>query len=402
MRKIDYEYIANQISSLTRIPIRVYRDNELIHYCNPTHFPKDPAAPFLDRFLDIKQSVSYYLTPYEQFYGIIFHSNLRFVIGPTYQIAPSREKIREFMFLLDLKANYLELYQNLMHDITPMPLELFLRELCLIYYFISEEKMNISDIAIYDSVSAIASQNENFSKEPAFSSNLPAPASGDDFFSDEHTTYEFESQMLHFVENGDMDGLLEHVTSHSTGRPGKVAKTYLRQMKNIFISSATLVSRAAIRGGLPTEEALSLSDRYIQHCENHTDPEQIMNLQYHMVLDYTSLVAELQNGVRYDKFLRSVTSYVREHLTEHISVEQIAKDLYVSRSYLSTKFKKETGETLSSYIQKQQIERAKDYLKNTKKSILEISTYLGFSSQGYFQNVFKKHTGMTPKEFRDA
>ena len=402
MHKIDYEYIANQISSLTRIPIRVYRDNELIHYCNPTHFPKDPATPFLDRFLDIKQSVSYYLTPYEQFYGIICHSNLRFVIGPTYQIAPSREKIREFMFLLDLKANYLELYQNLMRDITPMPLELFLRELCLIYYFISEEKMNISDIAIYDSVSAIASQNENFSKEPAFSLNQPVSASGDDFTADEHTTYEFESQMLHFVENGDMDGLLEHVKSHSTGRPGKVAKTYLRQIKNIFISSATLVSRAAIRGGLPTEEALSLSDRYIQHCENHTDPEQIMNLQYHMVLDYTSLVAELQNGVRYDKFLRSVTSYVREHLTEHISVEQIAKDLYVSRSYLSTKFKKETGETLSSYIQKQQIERAKDYLKNTKKSILEISTYLGFSSQGYFQNVFKKHTGMTPKEFRDA
>lgn len=402
MREIDYEYIATQISSLTRIPIRVYKGNLLACYCDPTHFPKDPASPFLDRFFDIRQAVSYYLTPYEQFYGIICAQDLRFVIGPTYQMAPAREKIREFMFLLDLKANYMKLYQKLMNSITPMPLELFLRELCMIYYFISEEKIDFSDIAVYDSLSAIASQNENFSKEQSHSRTYSSVTGQNEFQANEHTTYEFENQMLHFVQAGDMDGLLELIKSRSTGRPGKVATTYLRQLKNIFISSATLVSRAAIAGGLPMEEALSLSDRYIQHCENHTDPEQIMNLQYHMVLDYTSLVAKLRNGSSYDKFLRSVTCYVREHLTDHLSVEQMAKDLYVSRSYLSTKFKKETGETLSSYIQRQQIERAKDYLKNTKKSILEISTYLGFSSQGYFQNIFKKYTGMTPKQFRDA
>lgn len=402
MREIDSEYIANQISSLTRIPIRVYIDDELVNYFDPTHFPKDPASPFLDSFMAIGQAVSYYITPYEQFYGIISYSNLRFVIGPTYQMAPSREKIREFMFLLDLKANYMELYQNLMKGITPMPLELFLRELCLIYYFISEEKIEISDIAIYDSASAVSAQNKNFTDVKNTLTDISAPSHDDNFYPDEHTTYEFETRMLQFVQNGDMDGLLELVKTSSAGRPGKVAKTYLRQIKNIFISSATLVSRAAILGGLPTEEALSLSDRYIQHCENHTEPEQIMNLQYNMVLDYTSLVAKLHDGAQYDKFLRTVTGYVREHLTDGITIGQMAKDLYINRSYLSTRFKKETGEALSAYIRKQQIERAKEYLKNTDKSILEISTYLGFSSQGYFQNVFKKHTGMTPKDFRDA
>ena len=383
MREIDFEYIANQISSLTRIPIRVYIDNEPVLYSDGAHFPKDPATPFLESLMSIEQAVSYYITPYEQFYGIINCSNVRFIIGPTYQMAPSREKIREFMFLLDLKENYMELYQRLMQNITPMPLELFLRELCLIYYFISEEKIELSDISV-------------------IKSDEPSLTFDDDAYSEEHTTYEFETRMLNLVKNGDMNGLLELVKNSSTGRPGKVAKTYLRQLKNIFISTATLVSRAAILGGLPTEEALSLSDRYIQHCENHTEPEQIMNLQYHMVLDYTSLVAKLKNGTEYNKFLRTVTGYIREHLSDKITVEQMAKDLFISRSYLSTRFKKETGETLSSYIQRQQIERAKEYLKNTSKSILEISTCLGFSSQGYFQNVFKKHTGMTPKDFRDA
>ena len=79
----------------------------------------------------------------------------------------------------------------------------------------------------------------------------------------------------------------------------------------------------------------------------------------------------------------------------------MAQDLFLSRSYLSTKFKKETGMTLSQYIQEQKIEKAKSLLKTTDRSILEIATYLGFSSQGYFQNVFKKLTGMTPKEYRN-
>lgn len=400
MRDIDYEYIASNISDLTRIPIRVYRGSEQIIYCNPTNFPKDPATPYLGSFMEIEHEISYYITPYEQFYGLIHYAGFSFIIGPTYQIVPSREKIREFMFILGIKKNYMELYQNLLNDITPMPLELFLHELCLIYYFISEKKVELSDIMIFDSNSSVSAQNRTTAprRESKATHSDELKARPDII---EHTTFDFERSLLLFVQNGDTDGLLNHFKTHSSGRPGKVAQTYLRQIKNIFISTATLVSRAAIAGGLPAEEALSLSDRYIQHCENHNDPEQIMNLQYHMVLDYTSLVAELRDGARYDKFLRDVTSYVREHLCQGLSVDQMAKDLYMSRSYLSTKFKKETGMTLSAYIQEQQILRAKEYLKNTDKSILEISTYLGFSSQGYFQNVFKKQTGMTPKEFRE-
>ena len=216
-----------------------------------------------------------------------------------------------------------------------------------------------------------------------------------------HTTYLFEQEMLRCVREGDLDKLRELFKRNSAGRAGKMAPTYLRQLKNIFISSAPLLSRAAIEGGLPAEESLNLSDKYIQHAESYNNPEQVMNLQYHMVIDYTTLVNEIRQGDRYDKFMRSVTGYIREHLTEEFSVDQMAQDLFLSRSYLSTKFKKETGMTLSQYIQEQKIEKAKSLLKTTDRSILEIATYLGFSSQGYFQNVFKKLTGMTPKEYRN-
>lgn len=395
-REIDYDYIASNISSLTRIMVRIFKNKTLVSLYDPCGFPTDPAMLYLDKLVQIDKEVSYYITPYDQFYGVIRHKEYQLIIGPTFQMTPPRAQIREFMFQLGIRQNYFEQYLNFMLTITPMPLELFLHELCLIYYFISEKKLSLADFTLYDSYSEISRQNRKTAedvslpdKENLFDS-VPV-----------HGTLEFEQTMLSLITDGDLDKLKKYFSGHSAGRPGKTSGNYLRQVKNIFISSVTLVSRAAIAGGLPSEESLTLSDRYIQHGEALNNPEQVMNLQYNMVMDYATLVSELRKGARYDKFMRSVTGYIREHLTESFNVERMANELFVSRSYLSTKFKKETGMTLTAYIQEQKIKKAMEYLKNTDKSILEISTFLGFSSQGYFQNVFKKCTGMTPKEYRE-
>ena len=72
----------------------------------------------------------------------------------------------------------------------------------------------------------------------------------------------------------------------------------------------------------------------------------------------------------------------------------------VSRTSLLTRFKKEVGETLGSYINKQKIKEAQLLLIYSTKSLLEISLSLNYSSQSYFQNRFKKTINMTPKEYR--
>ncbi len=394
-RDIDYDYIAEHISSLTRIMVRVYKESTPVSFHDPCGFPVDPAAIYLDDLLQVRQAVSYYVTPYDQFYGIINHEAHTLVLGPTFEMSPPRPRIREFMFELGIRQNYFEQYSSLMLGITHMPLELFLRELCLIYYFLSEKKMTSTNFTLY------GSRPGPSPKERKAAGKLPVTGPKPrDFFSN-HDTMDFERRMLSCITNGNLDDLNTLFSKRTAGRAGKTADNYLRQTKNIFITTATLVSRAAMAGGLPAEEALSLSDRYIQRCERLNAPEQIRNLQYNMVMDFASLVAEQQKGLHYDRFLRGVTGYVREHLTGNIGVEQMAKDLGVSRSHLSAKFKRETGTTLTDYIQEQKIKKAMDYLKNTEKSILEISTFLGFSSQGYFQNVFKKRTGMTPKEYRE-
>ena len=401
-RDVDYAYIAENIANLSRMYIRIYRDGEPIAIEDPIQFPMDPATPYLRQLFQIDQKASYFITPYDQFYGILCYDSIRIILGPTFHMPPSRKKIREFMFQLGVKRDYFFSYQELLAGVTPMPLELFLHELCLIYYFISEEKLFLSDFTLYDATSNILEQNQLVKRYEAQESDPPAPLDPVTFGNDiQHTTIGFEQQMLTFIRNGDPEGLKNYMDSHPAGQPGKTSSSYLRQLQNIFIATVTLCSRAAIEGGLPAEEALSLSDRYIQHSEKFGHPEQILNLQYHMIMDYATLVAQLAVGGEYNYFLRTITSYIREHLDERLTVDQIAEAMHMNRSYLSTKFKKETGRSLSSYVIDTKLKKSMEYLRNTDKPIIEIVNLLGFSSQGYFQNVFKRHIGITPGQYRE-
>ena len=92
---------------------------------------------------------------------------------------------------------------------------------------------------------------------------------------------------------------------------------------------------------------------------------------------------------------------VRHHLSEPVSVEKMAEEFYLSRPYLSSKFKQETGETLSGFILKEKTEEAKRLLRYSDKSLSAISAYLGFSSHSHFARVFKKYAGLTPGEYRE-
>ena len=92
--------------------------------------------------------------------------------------------------------------------------------------------------------------------------------------------------------------------------------------------------------------------------------------------------------------------YISNHVNKNILVEDVAEYLGIDRSTLSRKFKRELGFNISSYIMRRKLEEAKSLLIYTDKSISEISEYLCFSTQSYFQNVFRSKFGTTPKKFR--
>ena len=170
-------------------------------------------------------------------------------------------------------------------------------------------------------------------------------------------------------------------------------------MRNLFIVTATLVSRAAIRGGLDADDAFSLSDAYIRRVELLNGHDSILNLQYHMLVEFTEQVEKLRIGENVTKLSLDVANYVRHHLSEPIRVEQMAEAFFMSRPYLSAKFRKETGQTLTDFILNEKTEEAKLLIRYTDRPLPAISSYLAFSSQSHFIRAFRKYAGVTPGEY---
>ena len=196
-----------------------------------------------------------------------------------------------------------------------------------------------------------------------------------------------------------MESFNRFVSSFPALKSGKMAEGQIRQAKNTFISAVTIISRAAIDGGLGTDEAMELSAIYVSQCEQLNDVVAITNLQFKMIVDYINRVKEAKEQTT-PKIMRDVALYVRKNLANPITTQEIADYMYLSRPYLSSKFRQETGETLTDFILNEKTEEAKRLLRWSDKSAAAIGAYLGFSSHSHFIRVFKKYAGLTPNEYR--
>lgn len=94
-------------------------------------------------------------------------------------------------------------------------------------------------------------------------------------------------------------------------------------------------------------------------------------------------------------------NYIKQNYDKKISLKDVAESLNLSKQYLCSIFKKETGENVSFYINKLRIEKAKMLLHKKDRKIKEIFEEVGYSNQQYFSKVFKKMTGMTILEYKD-
>lgn len=396
MKNIDLNYLCTVIGNLSGIPIRTYKNHEQIFYHSLVELPKDPISPYLSDILAIETHIGYFITPTFLYYGVVNCRPYRIVMGPSRQSFVSDQDIKELAFRCDVSPDDVDEFVNAMKSIVQMPLSSIVQILCTINYIMNEEKLSLEDIQIYDTEQQDLKEkieteraNNNFNYD--IEGQSPQAI---------HNTLALEQTLANIVRKGDTAALREWIKNAPAVRGGILASEQLRQMKNTFIVTATLISRAAIRGGMDIDDALSLSDAYIQKCEFLFSVDRITNLQYHMVLDYTEQVEKIRNGKTPSKLVMEVSNYIQHHLSEPVDIEALAKSLFVSRTHLAAKFKKESGTTLTDFILKEKVEEAKRLLRYTDKTTTAIAAYLGFSSQSHFTKVFQKYAEKTPTEYR--
>ncbi len=235
---------------------------------------------------------------------------------------------------------------------------------------------------------------------------LPKHLSNDLFINKEeeslHTSYKEEIALLSCVREGNLNRLESTYKSLPQVKYGNMSKSPLRLLLYGGIANTTLVTRYAIEGGMDEELAFTLSDIYIRQMENCRTIYELNALNEKMVIDFTTKVhqAKKENEPCFTEPVSKCIHYISNHVYQKITLLELANESHLSPKYLSTLFKTETGRTISAYISEFRIEEAKKLLLYSTDSYSQISNILSFHSHSYFISVFKKHVGLTPKEFR--
>lgn len=107
------------------------------------------------------------------------------------------------------------------------------------------------------------------------------------------------------------------------------------------------------------------------------------------------------NKEDYSEEIRAVIDYIKENVSDRFTLKEIAEHVALNPSYLSRKFKKEVGKNITQYINICKIERAKEMIKEGNTNFKEVAYSLNFTSQSYFNKVFKQVSGMSPTEYEE-
>lgn len=100
-----------------------------------------------------------------------------------------------------------------------------------------------------------------------------------------------------------------------------------------------------------------------------------------------------------DKTVKAITEYVHSKLYDDFCLDDIAKEMYFSKTYMKNVFRKKMGVSIVQYYLNLKIEEAKRLISKKEHTFTEIALKLNFSSVQYFSRLFKNHTGMTPTEY---
>ena len=170
------------------------------------------------------------------------------------------------------------------------------------------------------------------------------------------------------------------------------------KIKIRIIELCSLLSRAAINRGTDANMVLNLNQRLITAIAGAGNVYDICyTLQDNIEIFTDNLFL---NTDKNNRIVKSAAEYIAHHFSEDITLASVAEELHINASYLSMLFRQVTGVTFKEHLNRIRVEEAERLLSNTDYAIIEIAIACGYRDQSYFTKVFKKYTGLTPRQYR--
>lgn len=214
-----------------------------------------------------------------------------------------------------------------------------------------------------------------------------------------HPSYKLERKLVDAIQELDLEKSRELLNKINSLERAKLSKEPVNSLKYSLVGSCTIFTRAVISAGLDTETAFMLSDYYINLIDETKGIKQIQELEYKMLYDFIRILKTNKEYI-YNPIVNRTIHYIKKNIEKKLTLKKLASFVDVHPNYLSSVFKKQVGKPLNEYVNEQKIAAIKIYMNNTNLSTTEISNTFNFSHVSYFCILFKKYTGLTPKEYK--
>ena len=213
--------------------------------------------------------------------------------------------------------------------------------------------------------------------------------------------YRAENAVLTAIGHGNETQAMESVKKLvNLGIPPRLADT-LRDRKDLTITLNSLMRKAAEQAGVNPIHIDSFSNQSVRQIEELESVEQCQSFQRRLALGYCRLVRKYSTS-GYSLPVQKVITCITTDLSADLGLKALAGKLNVTPSYLSSLFRKETGMTLTDYVNQQRIAHAQHLLLNTSFPIKSIAQQCVIADLNYFVRMFKRAAGVTPKVYRDS
>lgn len=213
--------------------------------------------------------------------------------------------------------------------------------------------------------------------------------------------YQKEEEMMNAIARGDDEHAVNILRSSWFSGIDNRASTPLRGRKNQMFVFNTLCRKGAQRGGLHPIFLDNLSRRFSIEIENTTRVSQLEDLSFEMIHEY-SRVARQYNTRGYSPSLQKVLGYLSAHMADpQLSLASVSREFAFNKSYLAAMFHRQTGKTMSAYINGMRIQQACTLLQmEPGASVQDIAEAVGIANASYFIRLFRREKGMTPAAYR--
>ena len=388
---MDYISFCKNFFAATNIPVSLLKNEQPV-YSSTGETLSIKMPSHWELFAMERNPVFCALSPDIE-YGRIHIDNTDYdvFLGPAFNVPVTEQIARQYMHELMVPSDYREQVMEYLASIPRTSQLQFARYLAFLYQCLNHKEADLQDFYTEDEVYTRSRNKRQIDSmiDVMENENL-------------HNSYHFELEMYQYIKEGNVERLKEFLhTNHMLIKEGKMAHTPIRHTKNLFITATAKAGFiGAIPGGVDIEKTYQLIDFYIQECEQLQTIEEITNLQYMMIIDFCRRAGETHMPEGISSEVYQCINYIRIHTNESISIDDVARQVHRSSSHMMRRFKEELGIHIGAFITRCKLEEARSLLTYSDKNLAEISSYLCFSSQSYFQNVFKKQYGITPMQYR--